>query len=32
MGLKTATKVDTNRVELEVEVDAEAFNVHQQSI
>ncbi|MDD3693135.1 MAG: trigger factor [Oscillospiraceae bacterium] len=26
MGLKTATKVDTNRVELEVEVDAEAFN------
>ena len=26
MGLKTATKVDTNRVELEVEVDAAAFS------
>lgn len=26
MGLKTATKVDTNRVELEVEVDAMAFD------
>ena len=25
MSLKTANKVDTNRVELEVEVDAEAF-------